>query len=226
MFGEPQPKEEKLRIPESNSSRNSSANNSAHSREVPAEPSRGHARADVESPLARKEFHSGRTKKFGYNRLKSRTGREKKGPRPKQKKQSPSPSAEPKSVLSELVGDTIDFKNPQQLIQKFSDLEERNLFLIEKNQDNEQAYFELKKKFSETKEEKALQIRELESKKQFLKNRIKGGLTRQKRAPPGKSAAKGATAAEEFSGAGNAGGAGDSEVVPELGAQESPQNRQ
>lgn len=180
-------KAQQLRIPESNSSRNSSANNSAQSREAPPDPAKPQPkRTDIASPVVRKDFQSARTRKYGYNRLKSRTGREKKAARSKQKKQSP--AEEPKGVLSELVHDTIDFQNPQQLIQKFSDLEERNLFLIEKNQDNEQAYFELKKKFGETKEEKTLQIRELESKKQLLGDRIKGEVTRKEGAAAGKGA--------------------------------------
>lgn len=128
----------------------------------------------VPAPSDRKDFVSSRTKKYGYSKLKSKPGREKKAT-VKPRRKNPSVKADPEDLLKELKADQICFKNPQQLIQKFSDLEERNLFLIEKNQENEQAYFELKKKFEETKQEKTRQVRELEQKKEYLLAKIQGG---------------------------------------------------
>jgi hypothetical protein len=176
MFSEKNQKSNNLGVRESKSiSQNSSVNNSYQSKEtmtvINGNPVKSN---DFSSPSIRKEYSSNRSKKYGFNKLKSKTGREKKKEKVKKKKMSS--VVESKNILNELVNDKIYFKNPQQLIQKFSDLEERNLFLIEKNQDNEQAYFELKKKFETTKEEKTLQIKELKTKREYLLKKIRGML--------------------------------------------------
>ena len=45
------------------------------------------------------------------------------------------------------------FKSPQQLLDVFAQLEERNLFLIQNSQETEEAFDELKQKFEDTKAE-------------------------------------------------------------------------
>lgn len=69
------------------------------------------------------------------------------------------------NLLQNLAEEQIPFQRPEDLIHKFSELEKKNLFLIEKNQENEQIYFELQSKFSKIKKEKELHLEELKKHK-------------------------------------------------------------
>ena len=74
--------------------------------------------------------------------------------------------------LHKLETEQIPFKDPKALIREFTDLEEKSLFLIEKNQENEHSYFKLIKVFRETKIKKSDKIKELTQKRQMLKAKI------------------------------------------------------
>ena len=64
------------------------------------------------------------------------------------------------------------FKSPEQLLQVFATLEERNLFLIQNAQETEEAFDELKSKFQETKNSMQLKTSELESSIIEMKSKI------------------------------------------------------
>lgn len=78
-----------------------------------------------------------------------------------------------KSALEKLEKEKVHFQDTQELIREFSDLEERNLFLVEKNQQNEQSFFDLKKQFEDSRAEKSRKISELTLRKKELRERLK-----------------------------------------------------
>lgn len=68
--------------------------------------------------------------------------------------------------------DKMYFKSPEQLLQVFATLEERNLFLIQNAQETEEAFDELKYKFQETKNSMQLKTSQLESSINEMKSKI------------------------------------------------------
>ena len=85
---------------------------------------------------------------------------------------SPTPSPPPQDI-NEYDEDEMYFKQPQQLLEVFATLEERNLFLIQNAQETEEAFDELKTKFQETKNNMKLKTQELESSIIEMKEKIK-----------------------------------------------------
>lgn len=82
----------------------------------------------------------------------------------------PSPPPPPPPVIEE---DEMHFKHPEQLLEIFAALEERNLFLIQNAQETEEALDELKSKFQEAKNHMESKTNELENSIQQMKGKIK-----------------------------------------------------
>ena len=93
------------------------------------------------------------------------------------KHKTPAPAPDPietmRLALELLKKENVHFKDTQELIREFSDLEERNLFLVEKNQQNEESFFNLKKRFEDTRTEKSKKISDLTRRKAELRERLR-----------------------------------------------------
>ena len=85
----------------------------------------------------------------------------------------PDPVETMRLALELLKREKVHFKDTQELIREFSDLEERNLFLVEKNQQNEESFFDLKKRFEDTRTEKSKKISDLTRRKAELRERLR-----------------------------------------------------
>eukprot|EP01084_Bolivina_argentea_P068525 124747_1 len=86
---------------------------------------------------------------------------------------SPTPSPPPELEQIKHEDEEMYFTDPQQLLDVFATLEERNLFLIQNAQETEEAHDELKSKFEETKKIMEGKTYELESSISEMKKKIK-----------------------------------------------------